>query len=190
LVAVCSLALGVGANGAAFSWADMLLLRPLPVERPGEVVTVGSTMSVEGFSRVGASYPDYVDIRDRSTTFSAIAAYTFTTAGLAATREALPALKLGTLVSGNFFSAMGVEPELGRAFRPEEHTVPGRDAVVIISHNLWRQQFASDPDVLGRHVQLSGIEFTVVGIAPERFTGMNTFVRSDFYVPLMMWPRL
>jgi predicted permease len=190
LVAVCSLALGVGANGAAFSWADMLLLRPLPVARPGEVVTVGSTLSVEGFSRIGASSPDYADIRDRSTSFSAIAAYTFTTAGLAATRDALPALKLGMLVSGNFFSAMGVEPELGRAFRPDENTVPGRDAVVIISHSLWRQQFASDPNILGRHVQLSGIEFTVVGVAPERFTGMNPFVRSDFYVPLMMWPRL
>ncbi len=190
LVAVCSLALGVGANGAAFSWADVLLLRPLPVARPGEVITVGSTMSVEGFSRIGASYPDYVDIRDRSTTFSGLVAYTFTTAGLAATRDALPALKLGSLVSGNFFSAMGVEPELGRAFRPDENAVPGRDAVVIISHNLWKQQFASDPNVLGRHVQLSGIEFTIVGVAPARFTGMNPVVRSDFYVPLMMWPRL
>jgi len=190
LVAVCSLALGVGANGAAFSWADMLLLRPLPVPRPGEVVTVGSTMSVEGFSRIGASYLDYVDIRDRNTSFSGVVAYTFTTAGLAATRDALPALKLGTLVSGNFFSAMGVGPELGRAFRPDENTVPGRDAVLIISHHLWNQQFASDPNVLGRRLQLSGIEFTIVGVAPERFTGMNPFVRSDFYVPLMMWPRL
>lgn len=190
LVAVCSLALGIGANGAAFSWADMLLLRPLPVARPSEVVTVGSTMSVEGFSRIGASYPDYIDIRDRSASFDGLVAFTFTTAGLSAAPDALPTLKLGTLVSGNFFSAMGVDPELGRAFRPDENTVPGRDAVVIISHSVWKQQFASDPSVLGRHVQLSGIEFTIVGVAPERFTGMNLFVRSDFYAPLMMWPRL
>src|SRR4029453_15236130 len=85
---------------------------------------------------------------------------------------------------------MGVEPKLGRTFRPDEDQVPGRDAVVILSHALWEQQFRSDPSILGRRVQLSGLEFTVVGVAPERFTGMNQFVRSDFYAPLMMWPRL
>ena len=190
LVAVISLALGIGANTAAFSWADALLLRPLTVARPGEVVTVGSTMSVEGFSRVGASYREYIDIRDRSTSFNGLVAYTDMTSGLAATPEAVPKLTLGLMVTGNFFRVMGVEPELGRNFRPEEDEVPGRDAVVILSHNLWQQHFGSDRSVLGRRVQLSGIEFTVVGVAPETFTGMNQFVRSDFYVPLMMWPRL
>jgi putative ABC transport system permease protein len=189
LVAVISLALGIGANCAAFSWADALLLRPLTVARPGEVVTVGSTMSVEGFSRVGASYREYLDIRDLSTSFDGLVAFTGVTSGLAATRDALPKLTLGLLVSGNFFSVMGVEPELGRAFRQEEDQVPGRDAVVILGHSLWERQFGSDPSILGRRVHLSGIEFTVVGVAPERFTGMNQFVRSDFYAPLMMWPR-
>jgi predicted permease len=190
LVAVSSLALGVGANSAAFSWADALLLRPLTVARPGEVVTVGSAMSVEGFSSINASYREYVDIRDRATSFDGLVGFTGYTAGLAATREALPKLTLGLMVSDNFFTVMGVEPELGRAFRPEEGEVPGRDAVVIISHRLWEQQFGSDPSILGRRVQLSGIEFTIIGVAPERFTGMNQFVRSDFYAPLMMWPRL
>ncbi|HYU77553.1 MAG TPA: ABC transporter permease, partial [Vicinamibacterales bacterium] len=190
LVAVSSLAMGIGANCAAFSWADALLLRPLTVPRPGEVVTVGSTMSVEGFSRVGASYREFVDVRDRSSSFDGLVAFTGVTSGLAVTRDALPKLTLGLLVSGNFFSVMGVEPELGRTFRPEEDQVPGRDAVVIVSHRLWQQQFGSDPSILGRRVQLSGIEFTVVGVVPERFTGMNQFVRSDFYAPLMMWPRL
>jgi len=190
LVAVSSLAMGIGANCAAFSWADALLLRPLTVARPGEVVTVGSAMSVEGFSRVGASYREYIDVRDRSTSFDGLVAFTGATSGLAPTRDALPKLKLGLLVSANFFTSMGVEPELGRTFRPEEDQVPGRDAVVILSHSLWEQQFDSDRSILGRHVQLSGIEFTVVGVAPERFTGMNQYVRSDFYAPLMMWPRL
>jgi predicted permease len=189
LVAVISLAMGIGANCAAFSWADALLLRPLTVARPGEVVTVGSTMSVEGFSRVGASYREYLDIRELSTTFDGLVAFTGVTSGLAATRDALPKLTLGLLVSGNFFSVMGVEPELGRAFRQVEDQVPGRDAVVILGHSLWERQFGSDPSILGRRVHLSGIEFTVVGVAPERFTGMNQFVRSDFYAPLMMWPR-
>jgi putative ABC transport system permease protein len=190
LVAVSSLALGIGANSAAFSWADALLLRPLTVARPGEVVTVGSAMSIEGFSSINTSYREYVDIRDRSTSFDGLVAFSGLTSGLAVTRDALPKLTLGLLVSDNFFTVMGVEPALGRAFRPEEDQVPGRDAVVIISHTLWEQQFGSDPSILGRRVQLSGIEFTVVGVAPEQFTGMNQFVRSDFYAPLMMWPRL
>src|SRR5580765_7321049 len=106
LVAVASLAIGVGANCAAFSWADALLLRPLTVSRPGEVVTVGSSMSVEGFSRLGASYREYIDIRDRSTSFSGLAAFTSVTSGLASTREALPKLTLGMVVSDNFFTLM------------------------------------------------------------------------------------
>ena len=190
LVVVGSLAIGIGANSAAFSWADALLLRPLPVARPGEVVTVGSTTSVEGFSSIEASYREYVDIRDRSTSFDGLVAFGGTTSGLAVNRDAVPKLALGLLVSDNFFDVMGVEPELGRTFRPEENQVPGRDAVVVLSHRLWQQQFGGDRAILGRSVQLSGIDFTIVGVAPERFTGMNQFVRSDFFVPLMMWPRL
>jgi predicted permease len=190
LVAIVSLAMGVGANCAAFSWADALLLRPLTVARPGEVVTVGSVMSVEGFSSVSASYREYRDVRDQTTSFDGLVAFAGLTSGLAATPDALPKLTLGLLVSDNFFHAMGVEPELGRAFRPEENEVPGRDAAVIVSHSLWERQFGSDPSILGRRVHLSGIEFTVVGVAPERFTGMNQYVRSDFYAPLMMWPLL
>jgi hypothetical protein len=83
LVAVGSLAIGIGANCAAFSWADALLLRPLTVARPGEVVTVGSTMSVEGFSRLGASYREYIDLRDRNTSFDGLVAFTSVTSGLA-----------------------------------------------------------------------------------------------------------
>ena len=190
LVAVLSLALGVGANAAAFSWADALLLRPLTVARPSEVVTVGSAMSIEGFSAINTSYREYIDIRDRSTSFDGLVAFSGLTSGMAATRDALPKLTLGLLVSGNFFAVMGVEPELGRTFRPEEDQVPGRDAVVVLGHTLWEQQFGADPSILGRQVQLSGIDFTVVGVAPARFTGMNQYVRADFFAPLMMWPRL
>ena len=190
LVAVISIALGVGANCAAFSWADALLLRPLTVARPSEVLTVGSAMSVEGFSSINASYREYVDIKERNTSFDGLVAISNLTVGLASSREVLPKLTLGLLVSGNFFEVMGVEPELGRAFRPEEDQVPGRDAVVVLSHNLWQQQFGSDPSILGRRVQLSGVEFTVIGVAPERFTGMNQYVRSEFFAPMMMWPRL
>jgi putative ABC transport system permease protein len=190
LVAVVSLALGVGANSATFSWADALLLRPLTVARPGEIVTVGSAVSVEGFSSINASYREYIDIRDRAASLDDLVAVSDVTAGLAVDDSATPRLTLGLMVSGNFFPAMGVEPELGRGFRPEENEVPGRDAVVVLSHALWERQFGSDPSVLGRRVKLSGVEFAIIGVTPERFTGMNQYVRSEFYVPLMMWPRL
>src|SRR5215468_8294761 len=134
VVAVISLAIGIGANCAIFSFADALLLRPLPVARPGEVLTVGSLDSIESFgaSALVSSYRDYVDIRDRSKSFDGLAAYTFLTAGFATDPAAIPKLKMGMLVSGNLFSVMGVEPTIGRNFRPEEDQVPGRDAVVIL----------------------------------------------------------
>src|SRR5438093_1181973 len=189
-VAVVSLAIGIGANCAVFSWADALLLRPLPVPHPDEVLTVGSTASLEGFSRLVASYRDYVDIRDRNKSFGGLVGFTGSTAGFAPDPDTLPKLRLGLLVTGNFFTVLGVEPQHGRTFRPDEDQVPGRDAVVILGHDYWEQQFGGDPSVLGRKVRLSGIEFTVVGVAPESFPGLDQFVRYDFYAPLMMWPRL
>ena len=192
IIAVLSLAIGIGANCAIFSFADALLLRPLPVARPGEVFTVGSTASLEalGASSLVSSYRDYVDIRDRSKSFDGLAAFTNLTAGFATDPKASPKLKMGMLVSGNLFPLMGVEPTIGRAFRPEEDQVPGRDAVVVLGRTMWEQEFGSDPAVLGRSVRINGDEFTVIGVAPPEFTGMDQFVRSDFFVPLMMSPRL
>ena len=191
-IAVLSLAIGIGANCAIFSFADALLLRPLPVARPGEVLTVGSTTSLEalGASSLVSSYRDYVDIRDRAKSFVGLAAYRDVTAGFATDPKATPKLKLGMLVSGNLFTLMGVEPTVGRTFRPEEDQVPGRDAVVVLGRTMWEQEFASDPGVLGRRVRINGGEFTVIGVAPPEFNGLNQYVRSDFFVPLMMSQRL
>jgi macrolide transport system ATP-binding/permease protein len=190
LVSVISLAIGIGANVAIFSWADALLLRPLAVARPGEVLTVGSTASIEGFSSLVASYRDYADIRDRNKSFGGLVGFTGATVGFASDPDTPPKLRIGMLVSGNFFTVMGVEPQLGRPFRPEEDQVPGRDAVVILGHDFWEQEFAASRSVLGQTVRLNGIDFTVIGVAPPQFTGMNQFVRFDFFAPLMMWPSL
>ena len=192
IVSVLSLAIGIGANSAIFSFADALLLRPLPVARPGEVVTVGSTSSLEslGASTLVSSYPDYVDIRDSSKSFEGLAAFSYVTAGFTSDPKAPPKLKMGMLVSDNLFSLMGVEPTIGRAFTPDEHRVPGRDAVVILGRTMWEQDFGSDNAVLGRAVRINGHDFTVIGVAPASFTGMNQYVRSDFFVPLMMSARL
>src|SRR5436190_18914130 len=149
IVAVISLAIGIGANCAIFSFADALVLRPLPVSSPGEVYTVGMQNAVEAFgaSSIASSYPDYVDIRDRSKSFDSLAAVNTVTAGFAKDRSATPRIKLGMLASGNLFTAMHVAPALGRTFRPDHDQAGGRDAVVVSSHVLWEQDFASDPSV-------------------------------------------
>jgi macrolide transport system ATP-binding/permease protein len=192
IISVLSLAIGIGANCAIFSFADALLLRPLPVAHPDEVFTVGTTttFSVFGSSPLDSSYRDYVDIRDRSKSFSSLACFRYVTAGIALEANDTPKLKMVMLVTGNLFPLMGIEPVIGRAFRPDEDSVRDRDAVVILGWSLWQHDFRSDPHVLGRTVRINGTPFTVIGVAPPDFTGLDQFVRSDFFVPLMISPRL
>jgi len=191
-VAVLSLAIGIGANCAIFSFADALLLRPLPVARPGEVLSVGSRSSLEALnaSSLVSSYRDYVDIRDKNRSFDGLAAFASLTAGFATDPTATPKLKIGLLISGNLLPLMGVKPTIGRAFRPEEDEVPGRDAVVILGRTVWEQEFGADGGVLGRTVRINGVPFTIIGVAPASFTGMDSYVRYDFFIPLMMSPRV
>jgi putative ABC transport system permease protein len=191
-IAVVSLAIGIGANCAIFSFADALLLRPLPVARPNEVLTVGSRSSLEALdaSSLVASYRDYVDIRDRNRTFEGLGAFTFVTAGVATDAGATPKLTMGMLVSGNLLPLMRVEPAMGRLFQPDEDQVPGRDAVVVLGAALWERAFASDPNVIGRTLRIKGIPFTVIGVTPKPFTGLDQYVRADFFIPLMMSPKV
>ncbi len=188
LVAVCSLAIGIGANSAIFSIADGLLLRPVPVAKSSDVLNVVSSSPTVRASNV--SYRDYIDIRDRNRSFDGLIAYSLTPLGLSQ-RPGVPAqLKYGFFVSGNFFRVLGVEPSLGRGFRPDEDKVPGRDAVAVLSHDLWASEFGADASVIGRKIRLNGTEFTIVGVAPEKFTGMDQYVRPALYVPIAMSPRL
>ena len=187
LVAMLSLAIGIGANSAMFSFADALLLRPLPVLRPSEVVTMEGVSS--GTRRSNISYPDYVDYRDGARSFDGLAAFVLTPFAFAPRPEALPQVKYGLLVSGNFFKTMGVEPALGRSFRADEDQVPGRDAVVVLGWDFWKQQFSGDPGAIGKKVRLNGIDFTVIGVAPEDFA-IDQYLRLALFVPVHMSPRL
>jgi predicted permease len=191
-IAVLSLAIGIGANCAIFSFADALLLRPLPVARPGEVFTVGSISTVEAFgiNSLVSSYRDYVDIRDRAKSLDGLVAFRYATAGVATDPNATPRLRMGAAASSNLFAVMGVEPTIGRAFRPEEDQVPGRDAVVVLGRTMWEQEFGSDPRAVGRSLRINGQPFTVIGVAPAGFTGLDQFVRPDFFVPIMMSPQI
>ena len=190
LVAIISLALGIGANSAIFSLADALLLRPLPVPHASELIVVQSQLRGEAIGGIsqysGLSYPDFKDLRDRNKSYTGVAASQYSQFGFATEKGALPQMKFGELVSGDFFRVLDVPLALGRAFRPDEDSVPGRDAVVVLGHELWRTDFASDPDVVGRTIFLNNVPFTVIGVAPEPFTGSNGLVRSALFVPLAM----
>lgn len=187
-IAGLSLAIGIGVNSALFSLTDGLLLRPLAIAQPDEVVTV--VTDTKAFTAEGVSYPDYRDLRDKSRSFAALAAYQFYSVGLAPSAQAQPQMRLGMLVSDNFFSSMGIQPILGRAFAPEEGKSPGRDAIAVLSYDQWVNQFARDPGILGREVRLNGIGFKIIGVAPQAFSGMDLYVHPAFYAPLSMMQRL
>jgi predicted permease len=193
LIAILSLALGIGANAAIFSLAEFLLLRPLPVPHASEVVVVQAQLRGEStglFQQAGLSYPDFIDLQRKSKSFAGLTASQYFPFGIAHDRTMLPKMKYGALVSGNFFDVLGVRPQLGRGFRADEDQVPGRDAVVVLGHDFWENEFASRPDVLGNRIFLNGLPFTVVGVAPEPFRGPVVWMRADLYVPLAMEPAL
>ncbi|HVQ32252.1 MAG TPA: ABC transporter permease, partial [Vicinamibacteria bacterium] len=136
------------------------------------------------------SWLDYLDYREKSRSFAGLVAYDEVSLSIATGAKAQTQLRLGLAVSGNFFGVLGVEPDLGRGFLPEEDTVPGRDAVAVLSHAYWATAFGSDPAVVGKPVRLNGTPFTVVGVAPERFTGMDQFVHPAVFVPMNAMPFL
>jgi predicted permease len=184
---VVTLALGIGMTSATFSMVDALIFRPYPVPHPGNLVTLVSTTRDTPFDAF--SYREYLDIRDKTTSYDGVIAYTAMEAvGFSAQPGITPQVRGGMMVSGNYFSVLGVEPRLGRGFREDEDKVPGRDAVMVLGSEFWRHQFASDPSVVGRTVRLNGKDFTVIGVAPESFPGLLTFGHPDLYVPLAMAP--
>jgi macrolide transport system ATP-binding/permease protein len=182
---VITLALGIGMTSGTFSMVDALIFRPYPVPHPSGVVTLVSTTHDNSFDDF--SYREYLDIRGKTKSYDGVIANAAMEAvGFSAEPAATPRIKGGMMVSGNYFHVLGVEPCLGRGFREDEDQVPGRDAVVVLGPDFWKQEFASAPDVLGRTIRLNGTEFTVIGVAPETFPGMMIFGHPDFYMPLAM----
>jgi predicted permease len=182
-VAILSLAIGIGANTSVFSLADAILLRPLPVQHHSSLVRVDSTSQAERYGRI--SYPDYIDFRDHAKSLSGLVGYKNVPIGFNPNPDAPAKIMLGLAVSTNFFDVLGVKPESGRGFRTDED----RETVVIISDSLWDSEFGRDPAVIGRTVKLSKVDFTIIGVAPRSFPGLDNFVHESMYVPLGVTPR-
>lgn len=187
-IAALSLALGIGLNSAIFSLADALLLRPLPVLSPSSVVTVSTNTPDNPFG--GVSYPDYRDLQDKSHSFDSMVAFQLLTFSVATSLHSSPQVRSGNIVTDNWFQALGVRPILGRGFLPEEGKVPGRDAVVVISYDFWQNDLAGSASVVGHTIRIKGIDFSIVGVAPKTFSGLNRYFQPSLYVPAMMLPRL
>jgi predicted permease len=188
IVVVLSLALGIGANTAIFSLVDGIIFRPLPVPNPGGLVTID--IAASHLTNFGASsYLDWVDLSTRSKSFQALSTRQDMSAGLnpaGVVPDGKPQVVWGQLVSGNFFSTLGVQPELGRGFLPEEDQTPGKYPVMVISYSLWKRMFAGNREIIGKQVQLSGHSFTIIGVTPKSFSGADLWFRPDVYLPMMM----
>jgi macrolide transport system ATP-binding/permease protein len=182
---VMTLGLGIGMTSGTFSMVDALIFRPYPVPHPSGVVTLVSTTHDSSYEPF--SYREYLDIRDKTKSYEGVIANAGMEAvGFSAEPTAMPRVKGGMMVSGNYFHVLGVEPRLGRGFREDEDQVPGRDAVVVLGPDFWKHEFANDPSVVGKTIRLNGTDFTVIGVAPETFPGMLIFGHPDFYMPLAM----
>ena len=188
-VAILSLALGIGANAAVFSLADVLLLRPLPVIDPGRVVTI-ATFAVGDRLAGGVSYPKYRQLRDHSQSFEGLIAFRTSTLGFTKSSANVPQARAGMMVSENFFRVLGVQPMLGRGFLPEDGQASGRNAVVVIDYGTWNDQFDRSTSIVGSNVRINGIDFTIIGVTPKSFTSIDERMRPAFYVPSTMSQRL
>jgi predicted permease len=202
IVVILILALGIGANTATFSVIDALMLRPLPVEAPEQLVTVGDPKAIgrlsEGTPNTAVvSYPLYLDIRDGNHVLSGLYA-TGRSGRLDAIIDHRPDSGRGTpaeaehprgrFVSTNFFSVLGVHAYAGRTFAPTEGLVAGADPVVVISHAYWRKRFASDPRAVGRSIIINGAPLVIVGVAAEGFSGDLVGQDIDVWMPITMEP--
>src|SRR5262245_60415458 len=182
VIAILSLALGIGANTAVFSLVNLILFRPLPVSDPEKVVSV-SAVGRNG-ELAAFSYPNYIDFRDRNEVLSGLLATRFV--GVSLSRNGNNEKVWGDLVSGNYFDVLGVKPALGRTFLPEEDKTRLSHPVVVISHSLWQTRFGGDPSVVERDVLINGRKFKVIGVAPAGFKGTEVIYTPDIYVPFAM----
>ena len=186
LIATLSIAIGVGANAAMFSYADGVIRRPLAVPDSGNLLAVSATMPTGEVRNDGISYPDFADLRDHARSFQGLTAVRPVVASLARDSDDVATGRLGFAVSANFFDVLRVRPALGRVFAADEDRVGGRGAVAVLAYETWTREFGSDPRVVGREIRLAGVPFTVIGVAPDGFSGTSLYLPPSFYVPVAM----
>src|SRR5271168_2410664 len=183
LTAVLTLALGIGANTAIFSLVNSLLLKPLPVENPKQIAAL-TLRENNGGLQTNFSWQEYKAIRDQSHgSFSGLFAQTLGLDGFAVEGQQ-PQRIMTSFASGNFFDVLGLKPQAGRLFLPTEGEVLGSDPVVVLSYDFWREKFNGDASAVGRQVRTDGQPFTIIGIAPKGFGGVQSFISVQAFMPM------
>lgn len=182
IIAILTLALGIGANSTIFSWVNSTVLNPIPGMKHA---TEYAAVTIDGGrNQLPLSYQDYSDLRDRNHSLSSFLAASTTTMSL--TSNGRPEREWGILASPNYFDVLGVHPILGRGFSPSEDSKIGAAPVVVISYRLWQTRFGGDPSIIGRSVEIDRYQFEVVGVAPRGFVGTQTGLSYDLWIPIAM----
>jgi predicted permease len=190
LVAILTLALGIGANAAIFSVTDQVLLRLLPVQKPEELVVLRSPGPNPGRNwsdgDVGAafSYPMYKDLRDHNPVFSGLLARFAIQASVSG--QGQTELAKGELVSGNYFEVLGVRPALGRVLTSQDETAAGANPETVLSYGYWERHFGRDPGILNKQLVVNGVSMTVVGVVAPGFFGVQVGQTPDIFIPITM----
>ena len=182
--AALSLAIGIGANATIFSVGSALLLRPMPaVPQADRLVDIGRVSRGSSFDSV--SFPNYADLRDRTTSFTGIYAYELEPTPMSLGSHGGAERIYGMVVTANYFSVLGTPAHLGRMLRPDDDGAVGAHAVAVVSYHLWERRFGADPQLVGRTISINGYPFTVVGIAPKGFQG-TTVLKGELWLPATM----
>jgi predicted permease len=182
LIAVLTLALGIGANSTIFSWINSTLLDPIPgVKHASQYVEL---VTGSGDDAGPLSYLDYKDLCGRNRSFSAIVGSSLYSMDLGWGEK--PERVWGVFATANYFDALGVHPVLGRAFLPDDASRPGAAAVAVLSYHLWQTHFGGESSVIGQVIQIDKHPYTVIGVAPPDFEGTQASLRSDLWIPVTM----
>ena len=184
LVAVLSLALGIGANTAIFRFVDQILLRDLPIEKPHELVSLKRVSSTGGSALQSIHFYDF--LKDHTTSLSGITAVGF----FVWQGEEQGSDLAGEFAAGNLFSVLGLKPSAGRLLQPADDNEARDGPVVVLDHEFWRTAFAGDPKVIGTVLKINKVPFLIVGVAPAEFFGLSADYRPKIYVPARLQPRL
>jgi hypothetical protein len=180
-VAVVILGVAIGLNSAVFSVVNAVLIRPLPVTAPDELVRIYSAVPDDLLSRAPMAEADVQDLREQGRSFSGVAASWYTP--MAVEHRGAARLVMGERVSGEYFSVLGVQPALGRSFGPEDTAPESTRRVAILSHSAWQNRFGADPGVIGESVGINGRPYTVIGVAPATFFGITRGVTPELWLP-------
>ncbi len=183
IVALLTLALGIGVNSAIFGLVNAILLRPLPVEQPAQLVDIYGR-EASSTTHGSNSYPNYLDYREQTNTLSGIAGYSnfYAYTSIQGSSE----LVIGEIVTDNYFTVLGVGAALGRVFGPQENTPLGGAASIVLSHRLWQTRFGADPAIVGKPLRMNSVVYSIVGVAPPNFGGMMPAITAQLWIPTAM----